>query len=161
MARILIVGCGCRGQALAHELRKAGHTVRGTTRNPNRRKEIEATGAEAYLADPDRIGTLTPALDGVTIVCLLLGSATGTHDHVKALHTTRLETLLQRTIDTTIQGFIYEAQGTVGQDILHTGAKRVQATCTHNRIPYRILHTESDRWLAEATSAIDALLARP
>ena len=32
VARVLIVPCGCRGQALARELRAAGHAVRGTTR---------------------------------------------------------------------------------------------------------------------------------
>ena len=34
MARVLIVGCGGRGQALARELAAAGHAVRGTTRSP-------------------------------------------------------------------------------------------------------------------------------
>ena len=34
MARVLIVGCGGRGRALARELVAAGHTVRGTTRDP-------------------------------------------------------------------------------------------------------------------------------
>ena len=33
MARVLIVGCGCRGQALAAALLEDGHAVRGTTRS--------------------------------------------------------------------------------------------------------------------------------
>ena len=36
MARVLIVGCGGRGQALARELVAAGHAVRGMTRDPAR-----------------------------------------------------------------------------------------------------------------------------
>src|SRR5262245_63074376 len=88
MARVLIVGCGCRGQALARSLTAEGHAVRGTTRDPDRLAAIEATGAEAVLGDPDRIGTLLYAFDGVTIVCWLMGDVADT-----ALHTTRLEML--------------------------------------------------------------------
>src|ERR687897_2702608 len=75
MARVLIIGCGCRGQALARELRAAGHAVRGTTRDPARFAAIEAAGAEPYLGDPDRIATLMEALAGVSIVCWLMGTA--------------------------------------------------------------------------------------
>ena len=77
MARVLIVGCGCRGQALARDLRAAGHAVRGTTRDPARADAIAAAGAEPYVGDPDRIATLMDALAGVTILCWLMGTATG------------------------------------------------------------------------------------
>ena len=77
MARVLIVGCGCRGQALARDLRAAGHAVRGTTRDPARAPAIAAAGAEPYVGDPDRIATLMDALSGVTILCWLMGSASG------------------------------------------------------------------------------------
>ena len=69
MARVLIVGCGCRGQALARDLVAAGHAVRGTTRSEDRTAAIAEAGAEPYVGDPDRIGTLMGALSGVTIVC--------------------------------------------------------------------------------------------
>jgi 3-hydroxyisobutyrate dehydrogenase-like beta-hydroxyacid dehydrogenase len=46
LARVLIVGCGCRGQALARELRAAGHAVRGTTRDAGKVAAIAAAGAE-------------------------------------------------------------------------------------------------------------------
>ena len=77
MARVLIVGCGCRGGALARDLVAAGHAVRGTTRDPARAPAIAAAGAEPYVGDPDRIGTLMDALAGVTIVCWLMGAASG------------------------------------------------------------------------------------
>ena len=64
MARVLIVGCGCRGQALARDLRAAGHAVRGTTRDPARADAIAAAGAEPYVGDPDRVATLMEALGG-------------------------------------------------------------------------------------------------
>ena len=67
MARVLIVPCGCRGQALARELVAAGHAVRGTTRSPDRTTAIAEAGAEPYVGDPDRIGTLMGALAGVTV----------------------------------------------------------------------------------------------
>jgi uncharacterized protein YbjT (DUF2867 family) len=159
MARVLIVGCGCRGQTLARQLIRQGHAVRGTTRGTGRQPAIEATGAEAFIGDPDRIGTLIPALDGVTLMCLLLGSATGTPEHLTALHTTRLEMLLQRTIDTTIHGITYEATGTIANSILTTGAELVEAKCNHNGIPHRVLRTAPDQWLNATIGAIDALLA--
>jgi 3-hydroxyisobutyrate dehydrogenase-like beta-hydroxyacid dehydrogenase len=57
VARILIVGCGCRGQGLARDLRAAGHAVRGTTRDPGKLAAIAATGAEPY-------GSATPTAWG-------------------------------------------------------------------------------------------------
>jgi uncharacterized protein YbjT (DUF2867 family) len=159
MARVLIVGCGCRGQELARELRAAGHAVRGTTRDPDRVKDIEAAGAEPFLADPDRIGTLFPAFAGVTVMCLLLGSATGTQAQLSALHTTRLEMLLTRTIDTTIHGLLYEATGTIDEQILAAGARLVKRKCDESKIPYAILSASKASWLTEAQSAIEALLA--
>jgi uncharacterized protein YbjT (DUF2867 family) len=159
MARVLIVGCGCRGRELARELHTVGYAVRGTTRNPERAKEIEAAGAEPFLADPDRIGTLVPALAGVTVMCLLLASATGTPEHLEALHTTRLEMLLQRTIDTTIHGLLYEAHGTVDDEVLAAGAELVHRKCEQSQIRYRILRASEDTWLTEAVGAIEALLA--
>jgi uncharacterized protein YbjT (DUF2867 family) len=158
MARVLIVGCGCRGQSLARELVAIGHTVRGTTRDPERQRQIEASGAQPFIADPDRISTLTPALDGVTIMCLLLGSATGTPSQLKALHTTRLEMLLQRTIDTTVHGLVYEATGSTDPDILATGANLVQAKCTHSGIPYAILRARHESWLPTALTTVEGLL---
>lgn len=159
MARVLIVGCGCRGQALARELISAGHAVRGTTRSSSHTAAIEATGAEAAIADPDRVATLLPALDRVSIMCLLLGSAGGTPEHLTALHTTRLEMLLQRSIDTTIHGIAYEATGTIDQRTLATGAELTQAMCRHNGIPYRILTPPPDKWLPATTGAIEQMLA--
>ena len=64
VARVLIVPCGCRGRALAAELVAAGHAVRGTTRAQASAEAIRAAGAEPYLGDPDRIGTLMDALVG-------------------------------------------------------------------------------------------------
>ena len=158
MARVLIIGCGCRGRHLARALTAQGHTIRGTSRTKARYAEIEAAGAEPVLANPDRVATLIPAFAGVTITIILLGSANGTPDEITALHTTRLEMLLQRTIDTTIHGLIYEATGSIDQNLLDCGANLVETKCKHDGIPYRILRANTEEWLSEATGAIEELL---
>jgi NAD(P)H-binding len=103
VARVLIVPCGCRGQTLARELVVAGHAVRGTTRSPDRTDAIAEAGAEPYVGDPDRIGTLMGALAGVTVVCWLLG---GVPD--PDLHGGRLRMLFEKLVDTPVRGVVYE-----------------------------------------------------
>src|SRR5215212_11822625 len=111
MARVLIVGCGCRGQALARDLRAAGHAVRGTTRDPGRTAAIAAAGAEPYVGDPDRIATLMDALASVTVVAWLLGSATG--NGAPELHAGRLRMLCEKLVDTPVRGLLYEGAGSL------------------------------------------------
>jgi uncharacterized protein YbjT (DUF2867 family) len=162
MARCLIIACGCRGRALARELHERGHAVRGTTRDPGKLAVIEAAGADPWLGDPDRVATLARALEQVTIACVLLGSAAGPEHEVASLHGSRLEMLMQRILDTTVRGVLYEAAGTVEQVILERGARTVRAVCVESRIPYALLEadpTEPAAWLAAASGAIESLLS--
>lgn len=162
MARVLIVGCGCRGQALARALRAQGHAVRGTTRSEERRAEIEAAGAEVWVGDPDRIATISYALADVTILCWLMGSAEGPDEKIAALHGSRLSMLLERSIDTTVRGLLYEAAGSVDAGLLAGGAETVRAACGYSEIPHALLDADpADHaaWLAAALAAIDKLLA--
>lgn len=162
MARVLIVGCGCRGQALARALRDRGHAVRGTTRDEARRAQIEAAGAEVWIGDPDRIATIHYALADVTILCWLMGSASGTREQLEALHGSRLRMLLERTIDTTVRGLLYEAAGSVEAALLAAGAETVRAACGKSEIPHALLGAnpaDHEAWLAAALAAIDGLLA--
>jgi uncharacterized protein YbjT (DUF2867 family) len=161
VARCLIIGCGCRGRLLASELRRLGHVVRATTRDPARLPEIEATGAEALLGDPDRIATIARALDHVTVAYVLLGSATGPPEQVRALHETRLEMLLSKMLDTTIHGVVYEAAGSVDSGVLRAGGALVRSVCEGSRIPYRLLKADpSDHgaWVRAAAAAADSVL---
>lgn len=113
MARILIVGGGCRGRRLAVELvGERGHAVRIVTRSEPGRATIEAAGAECLIGTPDRLATLRGALEGVTIACWMLATARGEPERVRALHGSRLESFLGQAIDTTMRGFVYEAPGT-------------------------------------------------
>src|SRR4051795_7635805 len=119
MARLLVVGGGCRALALAGELRADGHAIRAVTRTEAHRPAIEATGAECVIGDPDVVGSLRYALDNVTLVLWLLGTATG--ENVADLHGSRLAMMLERTIDTTARGIVYEAAGTVDPEGLAGG----------------------------------------
>jgi len=162
VARVLIVGCGCRGQALARALRAQGHAVRGTTRTEERRAEIEAAGAEVWVGDPDRIATISYALADVTILCWLMGSAQGPDEKISALHGSRLRMLLERSIDTTVRGLLYEAAGSVDSALLAGGAETVRAACSYSEIPHALLDADPaghEAWLAAALGAIDELLA--
>jgi uncharacterized protein YbjT (DUF2867 family) len=141
-----------------------GHTVRGTTRDAGRLAEIEAAGAEPYLGDPDRIATIAPAFDHVAVACVLLGSATGTEDGLRALHGTRLEMLLARMIDTTVRAIAYEVAGSVDPALLRAGARTVERVCADSRIPYALVDADpADRpgWLGAAVEAVEALLRAP
>lgn len=109
MARLLIVGGGCRGRLLAAGLVAEGQAVRIVTRSESRRASIEAAGAECVIADPDRLGTLRPALEAVTVACWLLATARGPRQQVEALHGARLERFVHQLIDTTVRGLVYEA----------------------------------------------------
>ena len=158
MARVMIVGCGCRGRALARGLAERGLAVRGTTRDPARTGEIEAAGAEGAVADPDRLGTLLRHVEGVTVVCWLMGSAEG---EVAELHSGRLQSLLEKLVDTPVRGFVYEAAGTVEGELLDAGGAIARAAGATFRLPVAVVEedpAEHDRWLTAMLEAVDGLL---
>jgi nucleoside-diphosphate-sugar epimerase len=162
VARVLIVGCGCRGQALARTLVADGHAVRGTTRDSARFADIAAAGAEPFVGDPDRIGTLMDALAGVTILCWLMGSATGDQDRVAALHDGRLRMLCEKLVDTPVRGLVYEAAGSVGEEALARGLEVARDAHERWMIPLEELDVSPDdhaAWLAAARGAVGRLLA--
>jgi uncharacterized protein YbjT (DUF2867 family) len=147
LARCLIIGCGCRGQALARDLIARGHSVRGTTRSAERCAAISAAGAEAIVADPDRVVTVVPALGGVSVVCVLLGGATGSAEQLEALHGPRLEMLLTRIIDAPVRAFIHEGPA---------GAAVVSSFCSRSRIPFAVVGV--DDTAAEIADVIESRL---
>jgi hypothetical protein len=166
VARILIVGGGCRGRRLASTLVGGGdgaHAVRITTRTEAGRAAIEQTGAECWVGTPARLATLRGALEGVTVVCWLLGAAEGSAEELRALHSTRLEFFLGQAIDTTMRGFVYEATGvTVAPEILAAGERIVRTAGQRSSIPVAFLRAgieEHDAWQGDACAAVDRLLA--
>lgn len=159
--RVLLVGGGCRGLALARELVAGGHAVRAVTRDERHRAAIEEAGAECWIGDPDVVGTLRYALENVTILVWALGTAAGRPEQIAALHGPRLEMMLSKTIDTTVRGVVYEASGTVGPDALKSGVAELRRTCERNEIPYAIVDEDparGDAWVAAIRQAIGGLL---
>jgi nucleoside-diphosphate-sugar epimerase len=153
MARVLIVGCGCRGQTLARELLAEGHAVRGTTRDPARLADIEAAGAEALTADPDRLATMTPVIESVSVICWLMGAVGGADQ----LHGLRLESMLEHIVDTHVRGFVYETGGVERAD----GMAAARRAATTYNMPVELLTTDPaqhDEWLREASAAVSRVL---
>lgn len=180
------MGGGCRGRALARELREQGHALRITTRSEQGRAAIEATGSECWVGTPERLATLRGVLDGVAIACWTLARAEGSEQQLLELHRERLEFFLTQLIDTTVRGFVYErgddrqlaeARGADrGQGagtgagaaatpaaVLAAGEQTARRLTERNAIPLALLRADaSDRpaWLLAAHGAIERLLAR-
>ena len=163
--RVLLVGGGCRGLDLTRQLAADGHAVRVVTRTEARRAEIEAAGGECWIGTPDVIGTLRYALENVTLVSWLLGTATGDPAKVSALHGSRLRMMLEKTTDTTVRGVVYEAAGTVAESVLAAGLAEMEHARQTNEIPFDVVRADprGDReaWLDDACGAIARLLAGP
>jgi NAD(P)-dependent dehydrogenase (short-subunit alcohol dehydrogenase family) len=147
VARLLVLGgASRRALALARDLTAEGHAVRAVTRTEAHRAAIEDAGAECWIGDPDVVGTLRYALDNVTLLLHLLGGADDGE-----LHGSRLEMLLERTIDTTVRGVVYEAG---------PGRATLERLASYNEIPYRVVEHGAPSWDADARAAVAALLAR-
>jgi hypothetical protein len=106
VARILVVGAAGRGGELA----SSGHVVE-----------------EADGVDPERLATLTPRLEGVTVLCWLFGEA----ESAAALHAERLESLLEYLVDTPVRGFVYErsAKNPGGEEIVARAERTFRLPC--------------------------------
>jgi hypothetical protein len=163
--RALIVGGGCRGMDLARELVADGHAARIVTRNQAGRAAIEAAGGECWIGTPDVVGTLRYALENVTLLLWLLGTASGPPEQVAPLHGSRLRMMLEKTTDTTVRGVVYEAAGTVPADVLAAGVEEMRRAQATNEIPFALLRCDPrgprGAWLAEASGAVATLLAGP
>ncbi len=149
---------------LASEMVAEGHAVRVTTRSEAGRDAIESAGGECWVGTPDRLATLRGALDSVTILCWMLGSAVGSAEQLRALYTERLEYLLTQAIDTTVRGFVYEARGTsVDAETMAAGERVVRALTGRNSIPVAFLTEDggdSEAWVQGGADAIRSLLTR-
>lgn len=139
--RALIVGGGDRALALTRDLAADGHAARVVVEDPADAGPVRDAGGEPWDGTPDRIGTLRYALDNVTVALWLLGDRTGGE-----LHGSRLQFFLERLIDTTVRGFVFEDG---------PGAELVREKCTYNEIPFRIIGQDA----VEARAAIDEVLA--
>jgi NAD(P)-dependent dehydrogenase (short-subunit alcohol dehydrogenase family) len=150
-----MVGGGQHGLALARELIADGHAVRVVSRGGRRRAEIEAAGAECWVGTPDRIGSLRYGLDNVTVLLWLLGNV-----NEPDLHGSRLTMMLERSIDSTVRGIVYET----GLPATEGGAAEVVRMAGYNEIPYAMVAAgrgDPEPWIREMRIAIEGVLAAP
>ena len=162
MARALLVGCGCRGRELGASLIERGWAVRGTSRTEAGLAEIEAAGIEPALADPLLPGTVFDQVGDVTVLAWLMGSAGGDAEDVEAIHGAKLESLIEKLVDTPVRGFAYEARGTAGPAALERGREILANATTRWRIPVALLDADpaDPSWGEAAGDAIESLLSR-
>jgi nucleoside-diphosphate-sugar epimerase len=160
LARVLIVGCGCRGRELGGELAGGGWQVRGTSRTEAGLEPIRAVGLDAALADPDRPGTILDLCGDLGIVVWLLGSAAGEPEALAAIHGPRLERLLEKLVDTPVRGFVYEATGGAGE-ALGAGREITERAGETWRIPVAVLSADRGEpgWARGAAAVVSGLLA--
>jgi hypothetical protein len=121
VARILLVGGAGRTDALA----SSGHVIE-----------------RADGVDPDRLATLTPRLDGVSVVCWLFGDS-----GAEALHGDRLASLVEYLVDTPVRGFVYERSADHPR-----GEELVTRECEKFMIPCAVVSSGDD--LAEAVARV-------
>lgn len=138
----------------------AGHPVRGTTRDPARVFELDAAGIEPAVGDPYRLATLLPHIANTSAMVWLMGSAAG--DDPEALHRTRLETTLERLVDSPVRGMVYEAAGTLPAPLLREGAALVRRAAATWQMPNVIVEqdpADHDAWITAMLAAVEEVLA--
>jgi hypothetical protein len=138
----------------------AGHPVRATSRDADRRAAAAALGTEAVEADPYRVATLMPHMANTSAMVWLMGSARG--DDVEALHRTRLQTVLERLVDTPVRGMVYEAAGSLPRELLEEGAASVRAARDRWLMPVEVVEedpSDHQRWAGAMVGAVERLLA--
>jgi hypothetical protein len=101
------------------------------------------------------------ALSGVTIVCWLMGCASGDPERVAALHDGRLRMLWEKLVDTPVRGVLHEAAGPLAPEVLARG--RAVSLAAHEtwRIPLELLGTDPadhERWRRDAAAGVARLL---
>ncbi len=146
---------------LGRGLAERGWAVRGTSRDPAKLPEIEADGIEATLADPGRVATVLEQIEGVSLIYWLLAGATGEEEAVVALHTARLERLLEEIVDTPVRGLVYE----MAIHLEPADAARTFEALRHAgeswRIPYEVVDAGPDDhelWLEGMLAAASELI---
>jgi hypothetical protein len=157
VARALIVGCGCRGRELGELLRDRGWEVRGTSRDADGLRAIEAAGLDAAEADPDRPGTVLELCRDVAVVVWLLGSARGEPDSIAAVHGPWRVRLLEKLVDSPVRGFAYEDPGDAGPDGGREIVERAAATW-HLPVTMIVGIREADGWEERAADSVAGLL---
>jgi hypothetical protein len=137
LARALIVGCGCRGRELGRALIDDGWVVRGTSRTEAGAAVIEGAGIEPAVADPDRVGAVLDAIEGVALVYWLFGTVAASD-----LHGPRLERLLAEIVDTPVRAFVYELNERLEPAAAAAAFEALRSANERWRIPFEVVAAE-------------------
>lgn len=135
--------------------------MRGTSRTDEGAAAIGQEGFEGVVADPDRLGTVLAQLEGVSVACWLMGSATGSPEQLGALHGPRIQTMLERLVDTPVRGIVYEAQGSVHDHLLDQGATAVNTAGRTWSMPVEVTRADpadTPAWTKAMRAAVARLL---
>jgi hypothetical protein len=92
------------------------------------------------------------AIEGVTVVCWLMGTA-----DEPALHAERLESMLEHIVDTPVRGLVYETGG-VSREAGSAACERV--ALTYN-MPVEVVDadpSQHDEWTAATVAAVQRVL---
>jgi hypothetical protein len=92
---------------------------------------------------------------------IVLGSASGSPDEIRALHGTRLEMLLTKLVDTTVRGVVYEARGSVQDEVLSSGVDRVRRFAERSLARVAMLTADPalpQQWVSAALATVDAVV---
>jgi hypothetical protein len=102
-----------------------------------------------------------PHVANTSAIVWLLGSASG--DDVEALHLTRLQTVLERLVDTPVRGMVYEGAGTLPRTLLREGAAAVRKAALTWQMPNAIVERDPRRgypsWRDAMLAAVETVLA--
>jgi nucleoside-diphosphate-sugar epimerase len=161
MARALIVGCGGRGRALGSRLLEEGWAVRGTSRTQAGVREIDATGIDGALADPDLVGTVLDHVADVTVLVWLMGSADGSREELVAVNQERLGSLLEKLVDTPVRGFVLEAEGSVPREVLDQAIALTEDAAARWSIPVSVVRADPaarEKWTDAMARAVPGVL---
>ena len=124
-------------------------------------RQSSAARIEPAPADPDRPGTVLELCGDVAVVIWLLGSASGNLEATAVIHGPRLESLLEKLVDSPVRGFAYEAVGSLPEATLGEGGRIVERAGERWRIPVTLLTDDRNQpgWAQGAGRAVAGLLA--
>jgi hypothetical protein len=97
------------------------------------------------------------AIYGVTVVVWLLGSASA-----EELHAGRLRMLCEKLVDTHVRGLVYEAAGSLPDEVLAGGVEVVERAAATWNNPVQVLRTDPascEAWTRDAAAAVATLLS--
>ncbi|MEA2484137.1 MAG: hypothetical protein QOC55_2084 [Thermoleophilaceae bacterium] len=101
-----------------------------------------------------------PHVANTSAMVWLMGSAVG--EDVEALHRTRLQTVLERLVDTPVRGMVYEAAGTLPAQLLREGAAAVRKASAIWQMPFAIVEQDPrdrEAWLAAMLAGVETVLS--